>query len=112
MEDLQLQTYLLTGQAPPALREVFEKQAGHLSFTDQLYHRDGTQWLPYPSRGLRTLLMEEAHIANHHVGGEKLYHVLCRSHYWPTMRKDCSSFVGKCFECQLSSGKAHGSWQG
>ncbi len=56
--------------------------------------------------------MEEAHLANHHIGGEKLYHVLQKGYYWPGMKRDCSEFVGKCFECQLSAGKAHGSWQG
>ncbi len=56
--------------------------------------------------------MEEAHLANHHIGGEKLYHVLQGEYYWPGMKKDCSEFVGRCFECQLSSGKSHGSWQG
>ena len=56
--------------------------------------------------------MEEFHVTHSHVGGEKLCHLLAAQYYWPTMRQDCSAFVGHCFECQLSAGRSHGSWMG
>ena len=49
---------------------------------------------------------------HHHIGGQKMYELLKHVAWWPTMRADCASFSSACFECQLSSGKAHGSWQG
>ena len=41
-----------------------------------------------------------------------MYELLKHAAWWPTMRADCAAFSSACFECQLSSGKAHGSWQG
>ena len=56
--------------------------------------------------------MEETHLQNCHIGGEKLDHLLADKYYWPTMRNDCLAYPSKCFECQLSSGQATGSWAG
>ena len=56
--------------------------------------------------------MEEVHLQHSHVGGEKLYHLLCQDYYWPTMREDCSKYASRCFECQLAAGRATGSWAG
>ena len=73
--------------------------------------RDGA-WVPYPPKALQVLLLEEAHISHAHVGGEKLFHLLRPHYYWSTFRTDCTTFVAHCFECQLSSGRTHGSWMG
>ena len=56
--------------------------------------------------------MEELHVQHHHIGGQKLFELLRGLVYWPTLRVDCTAFADKCFECQLTKGKAHGSWQG
>ena len=47
-----------------------------------------------------------------HVGSEKMFHVLNQHWFWPTLKADCVRYVQHCFECQLSAGRAHGSWQG
>lgn len=56
--------------------------------------------------------MEEVHVTNSHIGGEKMFHLLRQRYYWPTLRHDCTLHVQRCFECQLSAGRTHGSWQG
>jgi transposase InsO family protein len=47
-----------------------------------------------------------------HVGGEKLFELLRPLFYWPTLLKDCYAFPKGCFECQLTAGRATGSWAG
>ncbi len=56
--------------------------------------------------------MEEEHLRHNHVGGDKLHHLLAGRYYWPTMKADCTAFVGRCFECQVAAGRATGSWAG
>lgn len=109
-EDLQLQSYLLSGSAPPDLLPHFQRAAKNLTFTDQLYAWREDRWLPFPPRGLQQLLLEEVHLTNSHIGGEKMFHLLRQRYFWPTMRHDCTSYVQHCFECQLSAGRTHGSW--
>lgn len=41
-----------------------------------------------------------------------MYELLRGRCYWPTMRQDCARYSHTCFECQLTRGKTHGSWQG
>jgi hypothetical protein len=61
-EDVELQQYLLDGTCHPSLRPAFQQQARHLTYTHTLHSwRDG-KWVPYPSQGLRVLLMEEVHV--------------------------------------------------
>jgi hypothetical protein len=85
-QDLDLQRYLLDLPTPRHLHDAFATHARHLSFTDQLYVWRDLQWVPYPPEGLQLLLMEECHLANSHVGGEKLYHLLAQKYFWPAMR--------------------------
>ncbi len=111
-EDVELQRYLLDGTCTPTLKQAFSQQARHLSYTHCLHSwRDG-KWVPYPTTGLRTLLMEEVHTRHHHIGGEKMCRLLQASCWWPTMLADCRKFVQTCFECQVSSGRVHGTWMG
>ena len=37
---------------------------------------------------------------------------MASKYYWPTLQKDCLQYSKGCFECQLSAGKATGSWGG
>ena len=46
------------------------------------------------------------------MAGEKLYRLLYPTYHWPGMHRDCVQYVAKCFECQISAGRPHGSWQG
>lgn len=77
-----------------------------------MYKWHHERWLPWPPAALQLLILEEVHLAQCHVGGEKLYHLLAAHYYWPTLRKDCAAYSGRCFECQLSKGRSVGSWQG
>ncbi len=98
-EDVELQQYLLDGTCTPALRPAFQAQAAHLTHTHCLHSwRDG-RWVPYPSEGLRTLLMEETHVKHQHIGGEKMCKLLQASCWWPNMLQSCRDFVHNCFEC-------------
>ena len=56
--------------------------------------------------------MEEEHLRHSHVGGEKLYHILSSTYYWPTLKADCAAYAGRCFECQVAAGRSTGSWAG
>ena len=75
-EDIALQQYLLSGSAPPALRQSFAERARDLSFTDRLYIWRSERWMPWPSVGHQLLLMEDVHIWLNHIGGDKMAHVL------------------------------------
>ena len=75
-EDIALQQYLLSGSAPPALRQSFAERARDLSFTDRLYIWRSKRWMPWPSVGHQLLLMEDVHIQLNHIGGDKMAHVL------------------------------------
>jgi hypothetical protein len=111
-EDIELQHFLLTGECPTALRSAFQAQAKQLAYTNALHTwRDG-RWVPYPSHGLRTLLLEEVHVRHQHIGGEKMCHLLGAQCWWPGLLSDCRAFVSSCFECQISGGRMHGSWMG
>ena len=41
-----------------------------------------------------------------------MYELLKNKCFWPTMKQNCAKYSSTCFECQLTRGKAHGSWQG
>jgi transposase InsO family protein len=41
-----------------------------------------------------------------------MYELLKQKCFWPSMKSDCAKYSSSCFECQLTRGKAHGSWQG
>jgi hypothetical protein len=107
-----LQHFLLTGHSPPELVDAFRQLAQTLSFTTQLYVWRDSQWVPFPPQGLRILLLEELHVQNAHIGSQKLFHLLQGRYYWPSMMADCKQYTARCFECQVSGGKSHGSWQG
>ena len=109
---MPLQQFLLTGNAPRHLHNTFATAAKQLTFTDQLYSWRNGKWMPYPSRGMQALILEETHVQHHHVGGDKLFHLLSSTYYWPSMRADCIKHVAHCFECQLNHGRTHGSWMG
>lgn len=52
------------------------------------------------------------HVGHSHIGGEKMAHILRQRYYWPTLHHDCQKYTQRCFECQLTAGKPHGSWMG
>ena len=41
-----------------------------------------------------------------HVGRDRTLHLLTRSYYWPTLRRDVERFVERCVVCQRSKGHA------
>jgi transposase InsO family protein len=58
-------------------------------------------WKEFPTEALRILLLEEIHLAYHHIGAPKMAHLLGQRYYWPSLASDCSSYVRSCFTCQL-----------
>lgn len=50
---------------------------------------------------IRECLVQLAHDALGHFGGDKLYPVLCDCYYWPRMRKDLDQgYIPSCIDCQ------------
>lgn len=58
-------------------------------------------WLDYPTPALRVLLLEETHLTYAHCGAPKMAALLKERYFWPSLERDCASFVRSCFSCQL-----------
>ncbi|GKF08214.1 putative reverse transcriptase domain-containing protein [Tanacetum coccineum] len=69
-------------------------------------HADGTlclnnrSWVPCFGE-LRTLIMHESHNSMYsiHPGSDKMYQDLKQLYWWPNMKADISTYVGKCLTC-------------
>nr|GFA03331.1 putative reverse transcriptase domain-containing protein [Tanacetum cinerariifolium] len=57
-------------------------------------------WLPL-HRGLRDLIMHESHKSKYsiHPGSTKMYQDLRKLYWWPNMKADVATYVGKCLTC-------------
>nr|GEV42834.1 putative reverse transcriptase domain-containing protein [Tanacetum cinerariifolium] len=63
------------------------------------YH-DKRIWLPLHG-GLRDLIMHESHKSKYsiHPGSTKMYQDLRKLYWWPDMKVDITTYVGKCLTC-------------
>nr|GEY44526.1 reverse transcriptase domain-containing protein [Tanacetum cinerariifolium] len=69
-------------------------------------HADGTlclngrSWLPCYG-DLRSVIMTESHKSKYsiHPGSEKMYQDVKKLYWWPNMKADIASYVGKCLTC-------------
>ncbi|GJV56403.1 putative reverse transcriptase domain-containing protein [Tanacetum coccineum] len=69
-------------------------------------HTDGTlcldnrSWLPCYG-DTRSLIMHESHKSKYsiHLGSDKMYHDLKMLYWWPNMKADITTYVGKCLTC-------------
>nr|KAJ0193133.1 hypothetical protein LSAT_V11C800430180 [Lactuca sativa] len=66
---------------------------GVYCFMDQI-------WIP-KSGGFREIVMEEAHKTRYsvHPSSEKMYLDLKKQYWWPNMKAEIATFVGKCLTC-------------
>ncbi|KAD1378137.1 hypothetical protein E3N88_42914 [Mikania micrantha] len=57
-------------------------------------------WVPHHGN-LRDLVMDEAHKSRYsiHPGSDKMYHDLKILYWWPHMKADIATYVGKCLTC-------------
>ncbi|KAD5960633.1 hypothetical protein E3N88_12105 [Mikania micrantha] len=64
-----------------------------------IYFQDSV-WIPAVDE-LRTLIPDEAHKTRYsvHPGADKMYQELRSFYWWPGMKKDVATYVGKCLTC-------------
>ncbi|KAD3640682.1 hypothetical protein E3N88_29905 [Mikania micrantha] len=69
------------------------KQDGVIYYLDRV-------WIPAVDE-LRTLILDEAHKTRYsvHPGADKMYQDLRSFYWWPGMKKDIATYVGKCLTC-------------
>ncbi|KAD5960569.1 hypothetical protein E3N88_12041 [Mikania micrantha] len=67
---------------------------------DGLHYFMERVWVPHHGN-LRDLVMEEAHKSRYsiHHGSDKMYHDLKILYWWPHMKADIATYVGKCLTC-------------
>jgi hypothetical protein len=67
---------------------------------DRLYHRDRL-YVPAVT-DLRRLLMQTAHDLpeSGHPGGDRLFEMVQREYWWPTLYEDCKLFATACLSCR------------
>ncbi|GJT92603.1 putative reverse transcriptase domain-containing protein [Tanacetum coccineum] len=72
---------------------------------ESLYFMDRI-WVPLV-RGVRTIIMEEAHKSRHSVylGADKMYHGLRDMYWWPGMKRDIATYVSKFLTCSKVKAK-------
>ncbi|XP_071739409.1 uncharacterized protein [Rutidosis leptorrhynchoides] len=90
-----------------AMKEENVKKEG-ISEKDKKFevNSDGTRyfagriWIPNFG-GLRELVMDEEHKKRYsiHPGSEKMYHDLKKFYWWPNMKAEIATYVGKCLTC-------------
>ena len=70
-----------------------------------LYHMNGAIVVP-DVFALRRRILLELHNAMYagHAGQQRTHHLVARSYWWPTMRKDVNTYVQGCTICQRSKG--------
>jgi hypothetical protein len=77
----------LGSKPPPELHAAFKKLAERYSFAaGQLLTWQHDRWIHFAPQGYQLLIMEEIHVQNHHIGGQKMYELLKNKCFWPTMR--------------------------
>nr|GEV99942.1 transposon Ty3-G Gag-Pol polyprotein [Tanacetum cinerariifolium] len=76
------------------LKPIFEMRSnGIRCFKGQI-------WLSL-FRGIRDMIMHESHKSKYsiHPGSDKMYQDLKKLYWWPNMKADIATFVGKCLTC-------------
>nr|GEX87649.1 putative reverse transcriptase domain-containing protein [Tanacetum cinerariifolium] len=68
--------------------------------TNGIRYHDKCIWLPLHG-GLRDLIMHESHKSKYsiHPGSTKMYQDLRKLYWWPNMKADIATYVGKCLTC-------------
>ncbi|KAJ9563825.1 hypothetical protein OSB04_008985 [Centaurea solstitialis] len=68
--------------------------------TDGVRYFKGRVWIP-KTGNLRGLILKEAHESRYsiHPGADKMYKDLKEYYWWPGMKKDVASYVGRCMTC-------------
>ncbi|KAJ9544482.1 hypothetical protein OSB04_024189 [Centaurea solstitialis] len=68
--------------------------------TDGVRYFKGRVWVP-KTGNLRGLILKEAHESRYsiHPGADKMYKDLKEYYWWPGMKKDVASYVGRCLTC-------------
>nr|GEX09802.1 putative reverse transcriptase domain-containing protein [Tanacetum cinerariifolium] len=68
--------------------------------TNGIRYHDKRIWLPLHG-GLRDLIMHESHKSKYSIypGSTKMYQDLRRLYWWPNMKADITTYVGKCLTC-------------
>nr|GEZ91565.1 putative reverse transcriptase domain-containing protein [Tanacetum cinerariifolium] len=68
--------------------------------TDGIHYFENRMWLPLYG-GLRDLIMHESHKSKYliHPGSDKMYHDMKKLYWWPNMKADIATYVGKCLTC-------------
>ena len=71
-----------------------------LALSDGTLCFKGRSWLPLYG-GLRDLIMHESHKSKYsvHPGSDKMYQDLKLLYWWPNMKADIATYVGKCLTC-------------
>nr|GEW09944.1 putative reverse transcriptase domain-containing protein [Tanacetum cinerariifolium] len=69
-------------------------------FKNGIRYHDKRIWLPLHG-GLKDLIMHESHKSKHsiHLGSTKMYQDLRKLYWWPNMKADITTYVGKCLTC-------------
>ncbi|KAD5317690.1 hypothetical protein E3N88_17636 [Mikania micrantha] len=67
---------------------------------DGAYYLMNRIWIPRYG-GLREVVMDEAHKSRYsiHPGSDKMYHDLKTTYWWPNMKAEIATYVGKCLTC-------------
>jgi hypothetical protein len=89
---------LLPENLPSEALRGMEKQLKQNS--DQVLHFMNIIWiLGYGD--LRRLIFDEAHKSKYsvHPGADKIYQDLKEYYWWPGMKQDVATYVGKCLSC-------------
>ena len=91
---------------------VFRHQAARLTVIDGKLYRRGfsTLLLRCLSKEESAQILEEVHAGacGNHEGARAIVHKLITyGYFWPTMRKDTTSFVQKCNRCQQFADVRH-----
>ncbi|GJU61435.1 putative reverse transcriptase domain-containing protein [Tanacetum coccineum] len=68
--------------------------------TDETLCLNNRSWVPCFG-DLRTLIMHESHKSKYsiHLGSDKIYQDLKQLYWWPNMKADIATYVGKCLTC-------------
>ncbi|XP_035830807.1 uncharacterized protein LOC118480193 [Helianthus annuus] len=90
-----------------ALKPEFIKEESLRGMEQQLEPKEdetlyfmGRVWVPLFG-GLRNLVLDEAHKSKYsiHPGADKMYHDLKEFYWWPNLKGDIATYVGKCLTC-------------
>ncbi|GKC06429.1 putative reverse transcriptase domain-containing protein [Tanacetum coccineum] len=105
--DLNLPSQIVNVQAKAMKEENVSKENLRGMNKEFETRPDGTicikkrSWLPCLG-GLRGLIMHDSHKSKYSIlpGSDKMYHDLKKLYWWPNMKVDIATYVGKCLTCE------------